>query len=694
MEIPTKSSDPWGKEEAGSALVTGETGGAPPRVDTVRLRDLVGHAHAVAHDTLLETVRDEFRLRNVNYLAVLRDQSVVGLCSRHSLGNLMSSRFGFALHSKTRVEGVLEPTPLIVTEEDPVRTVLEQAFCREGEAFFEDVLLIDRRQRLVGLIETETLSKVQTRLVAEQLATLEKQRRDLERRNVELFAANHAQRQSRGLFLGLFESNALGVALLDLQGAVKAGNRRFGELFGQESAAREDWSLLELLREADRAPFLAQLARHGRPGKGVRGDAVFEVQTRAPRRPRWLRVTLGWIVETGQVCACFEDITEQRALEIVVRRQEKQNLLDSLVGGIAHELNNKLTPVTGFAELLASQTGDTWAQYIRPIRQSVSEATAIIKQLLQLSRPVRGDVHVLDLRAVGTDAAQMLTFKMREGNVSLHVRPQPAVLAVRADAGQLKQILINLLINAVQALEGREGAAIELTMGRDEDRVWLEVTDNGPGIEQGDLERIFDPFFTTKGPDKGSGLGLSISSNLARQYGGTLTVTSEPGAGATFRLVLPRAEEAPAFLVDGEGDQTGPPRIATPAGRRRTVLVVEDEEILRSLLQEILRGQLGCEVDLVSDGAAGWERLQSRDYDLIVSDVRMPRMNGLEFYERIRAERPALMARLIFVTGHGGTGEGDMAERLAATGRPILNKPFTMEALQRLCDDVLVDAEL
>ena len=655
------------------------------------MRSLIHHAYGVDQRAVLEEVRETFKVYDVDYLAVLRDGVVLGLCSRRRLGILMGSRFGYALHSQSTVEVALRSDPLIVMEGDPVRSVLARTFRREGEAFFEDVLLVDDRRRLIGLISTETLSKVQTQLVAEQLGEMAAQQRHLERQNEKLFAANDALQQSRGLYQGLFESNAMGVALLDRQGHVQSSNRRFRELFRLPATVLDPEFLFpSLLRAEDRAPFLSRLARYERHSGGELPPAAVEVRLGdEPGRARWIRVTLGWIVETGQVCACFEEITEQRALEDVVRRQEKQNLLDRLVGGIAHELNNKLTPVVGFAELLSQQSGSEWAHYTGPIQQSVKEAASMIKQLLQLSRPSRGDVRILDVRQVVEEAAPMLTFKLRDGKVKLVLAMPADPVTVRADAGHLKQIVINLVLNAVQALATRPDGCIEILAGQDGEQVWVHVRDNGPGIAAADLDRVFDPFFTTKGPDQGSGLGLSISTSLARQYGGTLSVASEPGDGATFRLSLPHAEAGEHLFVPEPPPAPAPVTESDESADKKTVLLVEDEEVLRGLLEEVLRGRFGCHIELADDGVDAWEILRERDFDLVVSDVRMPRMTGLELFERVQAERPQLVERFVFVSGHGGTGEGDVAKRLLRTNRPVLAKPFSLGQLETLCGPML-----
>jgi two-component system cell cycle sensor histidine kinase/response regulator CckA len=653
------------------------------------LTSLVHHQHAVEHYLTLEEAHHRFREVKVEFLAVLCEGRVIGLCSRSQVGFIMGSRFGFALYSASTVQTALVRDPIVVPADISAHELLARAFARKGDDFYDDIVLIKPDGALAGLVGTEALVKLQSRLMAGQVDRLCRQQDEMHRQNLDLFRANNALRQSRGLYAGLFESNALGVALLDPAGGIQTHNHRLAELLGLDNGAAGGGALLARLGATERTALLGTLAAHERTGAG--GDpAQREMDLEVPGRGRRrFRVTTGWVAETGQVCACLEDVTRQRTMERVVLRQEKQNLLDTLVGGIAHELNNKLTPVLGFADLLeAAGAGTAQAAHAASIRQCTQEAADIIQQLLRFSRPARDAFQPTDLRAAVEGALLMLRFQMREARCETHVRLPDQPVLVQGDPAQLKQIVMNLVINALQAVASRPAPQVEIAVEGDVTHGRVVVRDNGPGIAAEHLARVFDPFFTTKGPDKGTGLGLSICQSLVRQHEGEIVAESEPGGGARLVVTLPRcAETAPPPALVGEPMPGFSLAAPDAASRRPAVLIVEDEEVVRGLLQEIFRHQLGCRVTLAHNGAEGLAALAAADHDLVLSDIRMPVMNGTEFYLRVRETRPDLARRFVFITGH--TGARLMEDEIKGWGVPVLAKPFSIARLREVCGPYL-----
>jgi signal transduction histidine kinase len=657
---------------------------APLASERITLASLVHHREFLQATDGLEFAYDNFRARDVEYMAVVRGDRVIGLCSRGQVGFILGSRFGFALNSRSPVEMALSREPLVAPEDTPVRRLLDLALSRHGDAFHEDVVLVDRAYRLLGLIRAETLAQLQSRLVAEQLQALREQQATLHAQNLDLFRAIHAARQSRSLYLGLFEAHSLGVALLDQDGLIHEHNQRLGQLLGFDQPVSLV-SLVTWVDEPERDSFLRLL-------RGL-ADAVIAPGTREftlnvpDRGPRVFRFSTGWIKETGQICACLDDITEQRILERNARRQEKQSLLDTLVGGIAHELNNKLTPVHGFAELLELEARGEAQIFTRHIRQSVTEAAHIIRQLLQLSKPTQSDMATVDLRAVVSETMVMLRFEIRAARCEVFVDLPDAPVQVHGNHAELKQVLLNLVLNALHALAGIASARLGIEVRSRDRRAELTVTDNGCGIRPENLNRIFDPFFTTKGPERGTGLGLSVCFGIVRAHGGEIHATSTPGAGARFCVCLP----ADSFLAPAPpADRMVPPgpgrTIAAQSAISR-ILVVDDEEVVRNVLQEMLRRLCACPIDLATNGAEALVAIARHDYALVLCDIQMPVLGGADLYERLLATHPELAKHFAFITGHAG--DVALETRIARWRAPVVSKPFSLPQLAAIVEPLL-----
>lgn len=428
-----------------------------PHAEATSLRSLVHHTGSIDHLTSLEQVQGVFAEKQIDFLALVREGTVTGICSRLRVGNLLGSRFGFALHGRSPAHVAQVEHPLVFTEELSVRQILDRALARHGDEFHEDVALVDANHSLIGLVPIDALARLQTRLVAEQVDELRHQ-------HLKLFQTGHALRQSQGLYLGLFEGHTLGVALLDVEGAVHGHNRRLVELlnFGPEPV--EIVSLTAWVIDTDRAAFLALLkaqARHAAP------PGTQEFTLKIPRRgARQFRCSTGWIRETGQICACLDDVTEQRTLERQLGRQEKQTLLDTLVGGIAHELNNKLTPVQGFSQLIELSADEQTRVYAGLISKSVREAAKIIQQLLQLSKPGSAVTQTVDLGAIVEEALTMLRFQIRESSCAVQTKLPAVPVWVRSDPAQIKQVVLNLVLNALQAAETQSLPVVTSRIGR------------------------------------------------------------------------------------------------------------------------------------------------------------------------------------------------------------------------------------
>jgi PAS domain S-box-containing protein len=378
------------------------------------------------------------------------------------------------------------------------------------------------------------------------------------------------------------------------------------------------------------------------------------------------------------------DLSDRKRLEEQLRHSQKMEAVGRLAGGIAHDFNNLLTAINGYSELLLQRLegGDPALRAdVEEIRRAGERAANLTRQLLAFSRRQELQPRVLDLNQLLRDAQGILVAAAGHG-VQLSLDLEPNLWRVRADPSGLEQVLLNLLINARDAMpEGgvvrmrtanrRHDEAARRGVGAQGDFVVLEVSDSGHGMSAETRERVFEPFFTTKGPGKGTGLGLATVYGIVQQSDGHIEVDSSPGKGASFRVFLPRiAQQAAEVRVE---------RVVAsgPAGAE-TVLLVEDEETVRSLAREVLVRR-GYRVVEARDGVEALELLDDgpSGVGVVVSDLIMPRLGGVELGRRLRVRFPGLP--VLLMSGYAdGAGVQVLREE---PGRPFLKKPFTPEAL-------------
>lgn len=375
-------------------------------------------------------------------------------------------------------------------------------------------------------------------------------------------------------------------------------------------------------------------------------------------------------------------------------QSEKLSALGELVSGIAHELNNPLTVIIGYAQLLQSSESRSEIEHgLHKIHYEAQRLTKMVSNLLTFARQHQEDDRTeVDLNEVVQRVLELRTYAGRQKGIALEADLQPDLSRVWGDASQLQQVLLNLVINAEQAImQTRDSGHIVIrTYRADNGMIRLEVKDDGPGIPVHLQGRIFDPFFTTKPPGMGTGLGLSICYGIVNAHQGRIRVDSEPGKGATFIVELlaaeePLAEEGPTFYAATTRIEEN--RQAKEAGgEAKRALVVDDEPTITDLLVRVLEEQ-GCDVDVAGEASLARQYLGETAYDLVVCDLRLPGMSGQGLYEWVRQARPELESRIVFCSGD--TLNPSTRLFLAQTGRPWLRKPFQLREVQALITQVL-----
>ncbi len=371
----------------------------------------------------------------------------------------------------------------------------------------------------------------------------------------------------------------------------------------------------------------------------------------------------------------LHDVTPARRLEKRLAQTEKISSVGQMISGVAHELNNPLASIVGYAQLLrAAPTHQQTVARVELLQREAERCRKIVRNLLSFVRAHEPETRPVSLNQAVRDAASLLNYQFRVDNVELDLDLSSDVPAILGDAHQLEQLLVNLLSNARQAIRqvGPAGAIL-VRSSSGEDGVRLEVSDTGPGVPQAIRTRIFDPFFTTKEPGEGTGLGLSLVLGIVAAHRGQIEVDDNPGGGAVFRILFPISSRSAADATD---PRSGGPSATRVRGR---ILVIDDEEPLAHLICEALQAD-GHETEWACDGRAGLECVGQRSFDLIVADLRMPGMGGLDLLDELRQSRPELSRRMILTTGD--TVSQSATEIATRGGIELLHKPFDLDELR------------
>ena len=470
------------------------------------------------------------------------------------------------------------------------------------------------------------------------------------------------------------------ICYVDPEGNVRRANRVFAELIKLPVTALPGRAWLTLLPPAWVDPITKLFTPEG---------VSASVEVRAGER-----VLLATAIPTGEPGAAillFEDQTEKRRLQEQLLQSEKMSAIGQLIAGVAHDLNNPLASVVGFSDLLgeAADVPPRLAEPLAVIRQEAERASAIVRNLLSFARRQEGERHLQSIRPILESTHQLLKNQLMAARVELTLTFEPGLPEVEVHANQIKQVFVNIINNASQAIASTRGKTgvggrIDIVTRCEPDGLSVNISDNGPGIPEAVAQHVFEPFFSTKSEGEGTGLGLSISLGIVKEHGGNITVDPggpATGRGATFSVELPtgiRAELSPS------------PATLVPAPAERVehlrVLVVDDEPHILHYMQATLESW-GHEVVLARDGSQALKIALMQPFDLIICDLRMPRLGGREMFQTLSRMHPAVADRIIFATGD--TVRGDTLRFLEELGRPFLQKPFKLDALRRVLAGVV-----
>lgn len=506
--------------------------------------------------------------------------------------------------------------------------------------------------------------------------------RDISARKV----AEAALRASEEQYRSMFNASIDGLALWSAEGAIVDTNPALWRMYGYSDSELSGLPLGSLTFPSYSREFLQSAAG---------GESLHSEVTELRKDGSTLELEVHGIPMQYQgkphVLTIARDITEKkRSAEELARQREslyqreKLAALGSLLAGVAHELNNPLSVVVARAVLL-EERGDSATQAAAlKIRNAAERCARIVRTFLAMARqqqPERGPVAINEVVLAALDIAG---YAIRTSSIEVVLELAPGIPLILADADQLHQVLLNLIINAQQSLQDHPAPRqIRVTTCFDfvADVVCITVADNGPGIPASLRARIFEPYFTTKPTGIGLGVGLAVSLGIVETHGGALTVRCPNEGGAVFNITLPVGTVAPAGA--------DVPLPAKANASQRAILIVDDEADIREALAEILHGARH-QVTTVSSGREALEHLEARHYDVILTDIRMPDLDGRALYQEIERRWPGQGMRVAFVTGD--TLTSGLREFVSESGRPVIEKPFLPGEVRRVVTELATDA--
>jgi CheY-like chemotaxis protein/nitrogen-specific signal transduction histidine kinase len=528
-----------------------------------------------------------------------------------------------------------------------------------------------------------------------RLSSAVKQALEQKRVREESAAAHRALHENEERFRALVEHSSTGLLLLNSSGRVI---ERYNDLFPNREG--DNWyhdDFFEWMLAEDR-PAVRQM--WDRLGDGIQ-TAQFRVSNRRGG-VRWLEAVCNDLRHTpgvGAIVVRYGDVTERRELEDQFRHAQKMQAVGQLAAGLGHDFNNLLTIIRCHADLMISQ-----ADLPKPLHKGLTEiqgacrrATRLTRELLTFSRKQVSEAKVLDANRVVSDLVPLLRSLVGE-DIDFRWNLEQDLGAVRVDEGELEQVIMNLVVNARDAMAGSGSITIETrtieprelpsdggeAAGSDGLHILFSVSDTGSGMDAQTVARIFEPFFTTKDVGKGTGLGLSTVYAIVNHAHGRVLVESQIGKGSTFRVLLPHAGAIP------EAESLDDAEPASP-GANGTILVVEDDDPVRDLIVAILQplGYQVIAVDNATEAIRCWRSAAASTsarppIDMLITDVRMPGMKGPELVGMLRKDEPAL--KVLFISGCADVEDGGAGE---LTGASLLSKPFSPDGLVRKVREIL-----
>ncbi len=503
--------------------------------------------------------------------------------------------------------------------------------------------------------------------------------------------AEEAMRTSEERFRAVIENAADAIFMHDLNGRILDANQQACDSLGYTREELLSLNVSDIETEQYLAGELAEIWRNLSSGERITLEGE---HSRKDGSTFPVEIRLGLLDIGGEklVLGLVRDVTDRKRLEAQLRQSQKTEAIGQLTGGIAHDFNNILQAILGYGQMALEDVDPASEAHeeLEQVMKAAERATTLVRQLLAFSRRQVLELRDLDLSEVINDLAKMMRRVIGE-HIALEIHSQPGLMSVRADRGQVEQVLMNLCVNARDAMT--DGGTLSIETGNTEfdeeycqtntwaipgSYVLISVTDMGCGMDEETQQHMFEPFFTTKETGKGTGLGLSTVYGIVRQHNGMINVYSEMGKGTTFRIYLPKVTSS---TIEKEEEETAP----LPGGTE-TILLAEDDEMVRSLVKRVLE-EAGYTVLAANDGeeAVRIFDANAEDIDLAVLDVVMPKAGGRAVFDHINARRPE--TRVLFASGYSSSSIH--TNFVLHEGMKLIQKPYHREALLRRVREVL-----
>jgi PAS domain S-box-containing protein len=534
------------------------------------------------------------------------------------------------------------------------------------------------------MIEITELDRMHVEVLARKL---DKKVNQLEE-TLELLRANEER------FRNIFEQAAVGIAHVALDGRFLRVNQKLADITGYSREELQERTFHDITLSDDLdtdLTYVRQLLE-----QSIQTYSVEKRYHHKDERLVWVNLTVSLVAATshdpGYFIAVVEDITERKHLEQQLHQAQKMEAIGQLAGGIAHDFNNILTGIIGFGTLMemGMDRNDRQRQNLNHILAGAERAANLTKSLLTFSRKQISNPQPVDLNEIITRIGKFIT-PVIGADIDLKIASCHDLLAVRADAGQIEQVLLNLATNARDAMTNGGLLTIETEpvlldsdfmkahgYGEPGEYARISVSDSGCGMDETTLKKVFEPFFTTKAVGKGTGLGLAMVYGIIKQHNGFINVYSEQGVGTTFTIYLPLITSA---IMEETGDEE-----ELPEKREATILVADDDPSVRELSEKVL-GMFGYTVITAEDGDDAVLKFQENKdtIDLVVLDIIMPKMNGKEVSDKVKEIRPGM--NMVFISGYPAdfiTSRGMLDEKIE-----LIEKPFNPRNLLRKVREVL-----